>query len=417
MTATLAASTAILKTRYPTGKLPNACYKNYKYVATCPKREDFTGKDRVVAIQNEYPQGSSAIFADAQDALQQGSYNNFTITRVEHFGVARIKGQALKAAAGDEGALVDLWKNETDGISKVELMNHEIYCFGNGTGVLGKIASTSTVASATITLDDISNITRFAIGMKVQAVDSATSLSPTLVGGGAKAKITGIDRNAGTLTVSGTWSGTITGLTAGSHFLVRAGDSANGGTATVGMGLGGWVVGGTSPGTLFSLNRDTDPVRYSGQSQSFSGVPLEEMVQEMSALSAQQGGQGATELWMHTRDFANFKKALGTKVTYPKTDVKATMAGVGFKGIEIEGDDENITIMTSPFMDRYTAYLIDPDSRKIDSLGPAPHLQDYDKAEFLRVAGDDAVEARFASYWQHYVQNLVSAVKGTNVGA
>ena len=118
MTATLAASAAILKVRYPDGKLPSALYKNFKYTASVGKREDFTGKSRVIAIQNENPQGSSADFPTAQGSLKQGVYNSFEVTRSEHFGLARIKGQTLKAAEGDEGALVDLWKNETEGISR-----------------------------------------------------------------------------------------------------------------------------------------------------------------------------------------------------------------------------------------------------------------------------------------------------------
>lgn len=415
MTATLAASAAILKIRYPEGKLPVAAYKQFKYVSTCPKREDFTGESRKVSVQNEYPQGSGTTVADAQDALQQGTYNAFTITRVEHFGVARIKGQALKAAEGDPGALTDLWKNETNGTSKVETMMLEIHSFGNGSGVLGRISAASNVGSTTITLETPSDIVKFALGMKVQAVSDAT-LSPTLRSGGAKAKITGIDRNTGTLTISGNWNASIAQVVA-NDYLVRASEYAIAGTASVIMGLGGFIVGGSAPGTLFSLNRNTDPVRLSGQAISYANVPLEEAVQDASAQSAVQAGSGATRLWCHNLDLAAFKKAIGTKVTYPKTDVKSTMAGVGFKGIEIEGDDEVITIMTSPFCPRNTAFLIDPESTKLDSLGPAPHLQNYDKADMLRVSGDDAYEARFGFYGQHYVQNLVSAVKMTSFGA
>jgi hypothetical protein len=181
MTATLAASTAILKVRYPEGKLPAATYKNTKYVAQCTKVETDGSDSRALALQHEYPQGSSSDFATALGSLKQGTYSKFTLTRVEHFGIARIKGQALKAAEGDENALVDLWKNETDGASKTELLDHEVYCFGNGTGVRGTISTG--VTGTTVTLTVASDAAKFFLGMRVGAVSSATSLSPTVRAG------------------------------------------------------------------------------------------------------------------------------------------------------------------------------------------------------------------------------------------
>jgi len=413
MTATLAASTALLKVRYPDGKLPNASYKNFKYVAQVTKNESDGSDSRALALQHEYPQGSSSLFSVALGSLKQGTYSRFTLTRVEHFGIARIKGQALKAAEGDENALVDLWKNETDGASKTELMNHEIYAFGNGSGALGKISTG--VTGTTVTLTVASDTARFALGMRVGAV-STNTLSPTVRTG--YATITGIDRAGGTLTIAANWNATISGI-ANNDYLVRAGDEASGGTAAVIVGLGGWVVGGTSPGTLFSLNRNTDPVRLSGQSYDATGAPLEEAIQEGEALSAQQGGTGDKVLWCHVRDFANLKKSLGTKVTYPRTTVKGTMAGVSFTGVQVEGDDGNITIITSPFIDRNTAFLLPDDAAVLYSVGPAPHLQNYDKADFLRVSGDDAQEVRFASYVQHAVKPgaLGASVVFSNFGA
>jgi hypothetical protein len=413
VTATIAASTAILKTRYPEGRLPKALYDATKYVSTVKTREDFTGADRVIALQNENPQGSSADFPTALGSLQQGKYNRFTVTRVEHFGIVRIKGQAMKAAEGNEGALVDLWKNECDGISRTEVLNHEIYAFGNGSGVLG-ILNGGVVSGATVTLNVPSDAAKFALGMRVQAV-STNTLSPTLRSGGATATITGIDRVNGVLTVATTWNTAIPAIGV-SDYLVRAGDAASGGVATVFFGMDALIVGGASPGTIYSLNRDTDPVRLSGQAYTATNVTLEEAVQEMSALVAQQGAKAPKRLWCHVRDFANMKKALGTKVTYPRTSV-AGKGSVGFSGYEVEGDDGAITVMTSPFIDRNKAFLIDQDSFTLDCLGPAPQLQNFDKQDMLRVTGDDAYEARFVSYLNHYTNNPVSCIKATGFGA
>lgn len=397
MSATLAASQAILKVRYPDGRLPKEVYDRAKakVVGIVEKREDFTGDFRVVALQNENPQGSAGDVATAQGSLAQGSYKRFQVPRIEHFGIARIKGQALQAAAGNEGALVDLWTNETNGISTTELINHEIYVFGNGSATLGQI--TSGQATATITLATPTDASKFALNMRVMAVSDAT-LSPTLRSG--TATITGIDRVLGKLTVGTTWVAAIPGITA-TDFLVRAGDAAAAGVATVLMGIEGWIAGSTA-GTLFQLDRSTDTVRLAGQVISVAGLPLEEALVEASSQINQQGAPQPKLAMCHPRDLANFKKSLSTKVTYEKASVQSTMAGVSFPGIEVEGDEGRIKILTSPFIQRFHCHLLYEESWKLDSLKPAPHLQNYDGSDFLRVQSDDAYECRFASYLNFY---------------
>ncbi len=202
------------------------------------------------------------------------------------------------------------------------------------------------------------------------------------------------------LTIAANWDATIPAIGV-SDYLVRAGDAASGGTATVLMGMAGWIVGGASPGTLFGLSRNTDPVRLSGQAYTATNVPLEEAAQEMSALVAQQGAKTPKRMWVHTRDFANMKKALGTKVTYTRASVASTLdATVGFSGYEIDGDDGTIVVMTSP----------SKGSSSVAALYCA-------KNDMLRVSGDDAFEARFVSYLNHYTNNPVSCIKATGFGA
>lgn len=399
--ATLEASTAILKVRYPNGRLPKALYERFKFMGWVPKREDFTGESRVIAIQNENPQGVSADFQTALGSMAQGNYRKFTATRVEEFGIVRIKGQALKAAEGDEGALVDLWKNECDGISMELTKALETYSFGNGSGTLGQIASGQ--ATVTVTLSVPTDISKFSLGMRLQAVSDAT-LSPTLRNSGATVTVTAIDRSAGTLTSGSAWSAQIPAIS--TDFLVRAGDYASSATARVMYGTKAWVPGGTAPGTLFGLNRNEDPVRFAGQAYNATTVPMEEAAIEASALVNQQGAPQPTTAFVNPRDLANFKKAIGSKVTYDRTVTSGRngdsgdKATVSFKSIEIEGDESRIQLVPNPFVGRYEMHLLYDESWKLDSLGPAPQLLDFDDNNFLRVASDDAYEARFGFYGQ-----------------
>lgn len=410
MTATLALSEAILKRRFPDGELPKAQHASFPFISMVSKSTDFDGDDKVVALQTENVQGSSADFATALGSLYQGQYSRFLLERVEHFTVARIKGQALKAAQKNTGALVDLWMNETDSASLTELKCLETYAFGNGSGTLGA----ATFSSTTATLSTISNIVYFDINMRVGAVSDAT-LSPTVRTG--YARVTGIDRSAGTLTTGSAWTTQITGLTNG-DYLCRAGDNASGGAGVVITGLQSWIAGGASPGTLFGLSRNTDPVRLAGQSYDASGVPMEDAVIEAEALVSVQGHMGGKTLWANPRDVANLKKSLSGKVTYQREKVSSSVAGVSFEAVQFEGDNGTIKIMTSPFCPRNMAFLVDMSYGSLDSLGPAPQMLDWDSNSFLRVASDDAYEVRIGLYGQlNWGRAPVKHIRITNFGA
>jgi hypothetical protein len=120
---TYAAIQAILKTKYPDGSIPQALYKNFPFLSLVKKTTNFDGDFRVVALQNERPQGSSFNFQTAQGISKGGlnggggSYKRFQVYRTKHYGLLRMDGETMKAAVRTSGALVDLWNQETDGVS------------------------------------------------------------------------------------------------------------------------------------------------------------------------------------------------------------------------------------------------------------------------------------------------------------
>jgi hypothetical protein len=411
--ATLDASTAILKSRYPGGRLPKANYRNFKHTSMLTKHEDFSGENKIIAIQTENPQGSSASYQEALAALEQGTYVKFTVTPVNHYGISRIRGDALKRAAGDAGALVDLWKNETDGTSMTEVKGLEIQVPRNGTGVIGTIDSA--VASVTITLSEPADAVNFDLGETLKAVSSSTSLSPTVRSG--TAKITGIDRVAGTLTFAAALDTLLNGVLNGDSF-VRAGDQASGGTATVLSGAGLWVEGGTSPSTLFGRVRTTDPVRLAGQAPDLTGINMEDALIEAEAKLIVQGF--ATDdlvCWCNPLDLKELKKTIGGKVTYPRTEMKTTIAGISFRAYEFEGDNGTIKLISNPFHPKGQFLMTDMSDCSLDSMGPAPHLQDYDTNKFLRTGTDDTWQVSFATYGQYINRMPVKSLRGLNWGA
>lgn len=407
MTATLAASAAILKTRYPNGELPKELYQNNTFHALIPKATDFDGNNRVVALQTEHTQGASADFATALGALQQSKYSNFLVTRVEDFSIARIKGQALRAAQKDTGALVDLWENEMKSANMSATRSLAIQEHRSGNGDRGQIASGSTTTIITLKSadsDPSTDVTNFGVGMSLQF--SATAGS-ALRSAGAKAVIIAIDRGAGTLTFASALNVLIPDIGA-TDFIYRAGDES-----AVITGINGWIPGGATPGTLFGLNRNPDPVRLAGQTFDCTGLPMGDALIEMAARVGVEGGMPDYVI-AHPRDVANLKKTLEGKVQYNR--VESDIAGISFRALEFEGDNGVLKVLADMNRPKRNPVLIQKDSWRLHSLGPAPGILDYDNNQFLRVASDDAYEVRVGSYVAEYCIEPAFQIQGTNWG-
>lgn len=413
MTATVSGSQAALKVLYPKGELPKSIQEMFVLHKRLKKEKDFVGELAYVPLQNANPQGSSGVFADAQANVYQGNYVRFALQRVEHFGVARVTGQAAEAAVKSEGALVDLWDNETRGIATTEMSTLATYLYGTGDGVLAQISSGHT--TTVVTLATTANMNYFEINMTVRAV-SATGLSSTIrSGGAAKARIIGIDRLNRKLTFSAALDTLITDVV-GTDYLVRAGDEhTSGNAAAVITGLAELVKGGTSPGTVWGLNRDSDPVRLAGQTKDYTGWAHEDAVVDASSLVGFQGIGYPDVLVANNLDVANMKKSMSAKLVYNRPG--SSEGKFGFSTLTIEGENGPIEVLADPFCPRNTAYLLKLDAFSLFSLGSAPHKQNYDGMEFLRRPDADAFEVRFVFYGNLKLKNPGVNIKLTNFGA
>lgn len=393
MTATVAGSQAALKVLYPNGELPKNINEMFVLHKRLKKDTDFVGELAYVPIQNANPQGSSADFTQAQTNIYQGNYLRMSLSRKSHYGVARVTGEAAEAAVKSEGAMVDLWDNETRGIATTEMSVLATYLYGTGDATLGKPKTGVTMSATSIELAAGTNMNYFELNMTVKAV-SDVGLSPTVRSGSAR--ITGIDRRNRTITTStGTgWSNAITSFV-DSDYLVRDGDQASS-DYTVIHGLGSYVVGGTTPGTLNSLNRNTDPVRLAGQAIDYTGWAPEDAVVDASAQAGFQGIGYPNVLVCNNIEAATLKKSLSSKIIFNRPG--GDSAKYSFSEVTIEGENGPIEILADPFCPRNKAWLLKMDAFSLFSLKAAPHLAKYDGMEFLRRPDADAYEVRFCFY-------------------
>jgi len=410
MTATVAGSQAALKVLYPNGELPKSINDMFVLCKRLKKETEFVGELAYVPIQNANPQGSSADFATAQANIQQGNYLRSALTRVQHHGVARVTGEAAEAAVKSDGALVDLWDNETRGIATTEMSVLSTYLYGTGDGTLAQILSGQT--TTTVTLQTTANMNYFELGMTLRAVSTTGTAATVRVGGAARAKVTGIDRRSRTLTFAAALNTLITDITATDYF-VRDGDQVTGAANVCITGLDAYVAGGTSPSTLFGLVRSADPVRLAGQAIDYSGWAMEDAAVDASAQCGFQGIGYPSVLVANNIDIANMKKSLGSKIIYNDGGGKAKHS---FSGISIDGEAGPIEVLADPFCPRNKAWLLKLDVFSLFSLKAAPHLNKFDGMDFMRRPDADAYEVRFVFYGNVKCKNPGPHVKLTNFG-
>lgn len=426
---TYSAVQAILKTKYPDGALPQALYKNFPLLSLVKKTTNFDGDFRVVALQNERPQGSSSSFAIAQGISKAGTnggggtYNRFQVYRTRHYGILRMDGETMKAAVKTSGALVDLWNNETDGISTNELQELEFQLFGDGTGTRGIVASATATSFTLATPADVVN---FFIGMKLDfrtAAGAAVTTTPATTDAGNGVYVSAINRQTGVVTVVGV-GGVVNLTTAGvtaNYKVVRSGDwngtpgVASGGQASGPVvGVQGWITSPSAGDSFWGLDRTVDPVRLAGQNFSATGLPMNEALMEAEGRVLVQGVGTPDTILVNPLDLQNLKKALGSDIVYDR--VQSNIAGISFKSIQYDGANGPMNIVAAPMCPRNKALMLQLPSWELSTLGAAPQMLDWDNNDYLRVNDADQYEVRFGHYGQFICNNPGANIVITNFG-
>lgn len=411
MAANTTTSAAILKSQYTQQKVYWIAYQNNPAIASVRKDEAFVGDFKMVAVQIETPQGGGITVPIAQLALAPGVYKRFQLTRRNDYALARVTGEAMKAAEGDDGALIQLWTREMDGSIHTIRRSWAIHWFRNGTGSRGQVSAGSNVSNAFVTLARVSDITNFAVGMPLQF---ANTDGGTLRSAGANITVTTIDRLNGILGFAAAVTGSIAAAQAG-DFLLRSGD-LNG----VIQGMNAWTPTGAITNTLFNnLDRTSDPVRLGGQGVNAQGMSLRELLIEQIARIDVEAGEPDVS-WFHPRDKALLAKELEGKSVYFKevsAGIKGSDASISYDVMQAEFDGKKIMVRGDLNCPRGNNFTGQWSTMGLDTLGPFPHIVDYDTLDFVRVYNDDSFEVRVAGRGD--VENLAPAfwAQGYNVGS
>lgn len=377
---------AALKEYYDAQKVQNLAYAKQKALALVPKDEEAEGKYIPIPVVYEVNQGRSSVFSTAQANQTAASLAEFLLTRKSDYDVATIDNQTLEASASSVGSFLKASTGLIDWAIRGCTISAGSSLFRSGTGSIGQISS---ITSGVITLTNPADVVQFGVNQTLQA-NSTDGGTPRAALGYVIAR----SIKSGTVTVA---SSAIGGSAAspsgwtGNDWLLVQGDNNN-----KFSGLAAWLplTDPSSTDNYYGVNRSADS-RLFGVSYDGSGQPVEEAVIDHSLLLGREGST-PDHFLTNFGSYSALVKALGTRRQY--IDLKGP-AGIGFRGIVIDGAEGEIRCFADRNCQVATGFMLQMDTWKLYSLGPVPKVLRYeDRVEMLRVYNADAAEARVAYY-------------------
>jgi hypothetical protein len=296
------------------------------------------------------------------------------------------------ASKSDKGSFLRLAKVNIDAAIRREKLRLAAFAFRSGTGSVGSVNSSGWTGGVA-TLTNPADIVHFGVNQTLQANASDGGASPRA----ALGYVIALNRNSGQITVSATGiggaAGTPSGWTSGDFLLTQSDNNA------VISGLQAWLpaTAPTSTDNFFGVNRSADVVRLAGVQYSGAAQSIEEGILFGAMLTAREGGMPGTGILPYA-SWASLEAALGSKVNYVTHEGPA---GIMFRGIRINGPNSTIDLFPDRSCPATTCFLLQMDTWKLYSYGPAPGLLRYtEEQDMLRVYNADASEVRCGEYSQ-----------------
>src|SRR5690606_10492464 len=169
--------------------------------------------------------------ATAQANKNPSKFVKFMVDAMTDYAVDSIDGKLIAQAKGNSDALVNGIKAVSDSLIYTIGRNIASNLYGDGSGTIGIIDTSSDVTTTTITLANATDVIRFEPGDKVQLWDGSSS---TLRDSGATVTIVSVDPDNGTITADAAWN-TISGAAVGDR-IIKEGNFRN-----VATGFAGWL--------------------------------------------------------------------------------------------------------------------------------------------------------------------------------
>lgn len=304
----------------------------------------------------------------ALPAAGGNNYEQFVTTLKNLYGTVEISDKAVRASENSAGAFVDLLTAEMEGLVRSSAFNFGRMLFGDGSGVLCKVAS---VSGNAITADSVQNVVE---GM---TVDILTEAGAAIDGASAR-RITQVDRDSKTFTVDG---GTL-GTSVKASCLVCVQGSYN-------LELTGLGAIFKDTGTLYGLDRSTRPWLVPYMKAQVGAIGENVLQKAIDALEERAGSRV---------DFIvcswGVKRALQNALSASRSQTDMAVLAGGYKAMTYNG----IPVVADRFCPSGTMYLLNTADFCLHQLCDWKWLESDDGRVLRQVPGKPLYTATLVKY-------------------
>jgi hypothetical protein len=381
-----------LQTFYVEKKIFDTVGRNHPFLALLmsQRKMKVSGDFQSFSIEYSSGAGRSATFSDAQGNPEGSKGVKLALSTVEDYCIKQWSDDVLASTeGGDAAAFFNARTHEMDRAlqSLSDSLAHS--AFRSGSGSIGRVVSTQSSSSTTITLANPEDIWYFFIGQKIVA-DSAD-------GGGTVGTTVSyvksiLDRSAGTFEVAASDGGVaITATTAdlaANQYIFNLGDYSK-----KVKGVAAWIpTTVASNDSFFGVNRSVDRERLAGWYLDYTGVAIEEALQKALKQVCMASQARPDHIFVNPTDWLALNINLGSKVQF--IDPSGT-ANFGWQGFTITGPRGPVKVMMDADVPDGEAVIIQLDTWHLMHKDKAPiFLQNRDGLTVSRVHNADAYEAR-----------------------
>ena len=304
----------------------------------------------------------------ALPAAGGNNYEQFVTTLKNLYGTVEISDKAVRASENSAGAFVDLLTAEMEGLVRSSAFNFGRMLFGDGSGVLCKVAS---VSGNAITADSVQNIVE---GMTVDILTEAGAA----IDGASTRRITQVDRDSKTFTVDG---GTL-GAAVKAGCLVCVQGSYN-------LELTGLGAIFKDTGALYGLDRSTRPWLVPYMKAQVGAIGENVLQKTIDALEERAGSRV---------DFIvcswGVKRALQNALSASRSQTDMAVLAGGYKAMTYNG----IPVVADRFCPSGTMYLLNTADFCLHQLCDWKWLESDDGRVLRQVPGKPLYTATLVKY-------------------
>lgn len=335
--------------------------------------------------------GQSATYANADTNTSLATRRPFLGDWGKDYSLAKVDNTLIQLSENTAGAVVKMLADETETAIDALANRFEQDVFRSGYGDRGVVLSGQATATITLTIrSDAQNFFPSQVLVAAPAVNTGV-----LLNAGATAVVSGVDRDAGTLTSAANWTAQIAGLIATS-VLFQQGDRQSAATPTPFkvVGFAGWLplvapVGGDS---FFGVDRSIDAVALAGVRVPGIGKPISQAIYDLAVRIGENGGSPDT-CFLSFDSFGKLATELDNRAVYE--NIQGAGITVMYEAITVAGPKGRIKVFPSTFCQTDRLFVVTKRDWTIYCGGGAnPMFPALQGVSLLDVSNADAVQIR-----------------------